>query len=53
MRCGRNLILVYTNQSMVKLVSLYVVLLKVTEPVDDVKLGLTVPACNGIKLINF
>ena len=32
----RNLTLVYINYPMVKLVWLYVILLKATEPIDDV-----------------
>lgn len=37
MRCCRNLTFVFTNWPMVKLVLLYTVLLKVTEPIHNVK----------------
>lgn len=37
LRCGTNLSLADINELMVKLVSLYTVLLKVTEPTDAVK----------------
>lgn len=37
MRYCKDLTLVYNNYLMVKLVLLHVILLKVTEPIDDVK----------------
>lgn len=35
MRCYKNSIFVYINQPMVKLVLLYIISLKVTEPIED------------------
>lgn len=37
MSCHRNLILVYINWPMAELVLLYTVLLKVTEPINNMK----------------
>lgn len=53
MKYDRNLSLVYVIQPMVKLGSLYVVSLKVTEVIDDIKWGLTVYAtiCLSMNLL--
>lgn len=37
-----NLTLIYINYPMVKLFSLYVILLVITEPIDNIKWGFTV-----------
>lgn len=37
-----NLILVYINSPKIKLVTFNIVLLKITEPIDNIKQGLTV-----------
>lgn len=42
MRFCRNVTLVYIHYPVVKLVSLYTVLLQFQEPIDDIKRGLTV-----------
>lgn len=41
-RCCRNLTLVHTNKPVMKVVLLYIILLKVTEAIDNVKWRLTV-----------
>lgn len=37
MRCCRIFLLVYVNEPVMKLVSLYIVSLEVSEPIDDIK----------------
>lgn len=53
MRHDRNLTFVYVNKPMLKLVSLYSVLLEVTEPIANVKWGLPVPESSIISYSSF